>query len=359
LKRWVGEELSFEEAAAVSFGRLLSELWHAEYLDQLPPLLNRFERLASAYFVRRGSVTAFHGFCNAWSEGVLRSILLFAEEELDLRDHSQVPAPYALLAAGGLGRLEQTLEESDRYFLVWTGDEAAYFEPFAYRVVALMDQLGLVGRDGTGSVVNALWRGSLRDWSAGTEGCGALAEGMPKPELLSDLRCVGGDRATGEEAIRLARSHLQRCRNDRGFPEVATRSLAVPVGLGLFGGICVERLGERAGSFSLTQSGLSPLVSAVRVLSLQYGLEAAPTLDRLAALGGLGVLENDLVERLQGAYHLLAGRKIAKEIALEPPYLDPSQLSATEQQKLKESLESVRQLQRVIRRAQLRSGESG
>jgi CBS domain-containing protein len=352
LKQWVSEELAFEEAAAASFGRALSELWHAEYLDQLPPLLNNFERLSSAYFVRRGSVTAFHGFCNAWREGLLRRILLFAEEGLELNDHVHPPAPYALLAAGGLGRREQTLEEGSRFFLVWREDEDGYFGRFAYRVVALLDQLGLIGKPG-GSTVNALWRGSLEEWHS-VMALGEEVDGTRVwPEQLADLRRVGGDEAVGEQALVSAASLLERWPAGEEFGELTNRAVSVPVALGIFGGIRVERSGDLAGSFDVAETGLTPLVHAVRLLSVQHGLEPAPTLERLAALRAMGVVEAGLSQRLEYSYHLLAGLKIGREITLQQPLVYPSQLPVAEQQKLKEALESVRQLQRAIRRAQL------
>jgi CBS domain-containing protein len=357
LKQWIGDELAFEEAAAASLGRALSDLWRAEYLDQLPPLLNTFERLSSAYFVRRGSVTAFHGFCNAWREGLLRRILLFAEEELELHDHCHPPAPYALLATGSLGRREQTLEETDRFFLVWREDDSEYFQKFAYRVVALLDQLGLIAKDGPGSV-SALWRGSQKRWHA-LMAAGEESDGSPlRPELLSDLRHLSGDESVGNEALRSSASLLERCRDGAEFAQMAQRAVSEPVALGIFGGIRVERSGEQAGSFNVAQSGLTPLVYAVRLLSVQHGLAPAPTLDRLAALRTLGALDPGLVDRLEFSYHLLASLKIGKEITLQQPLVYPSQLSVMEQQKLKEALESVRQLQRVIRRAQLHDPET-
>jgi len=357
LKQWVGEELAFEEAASASFGRILSELWHTEYLDQLPPLLNKFERLVSAYFVRRGSVTAFHGFCTAWRDGLLKRILLFAEEGLEVSDQVHPPAPYALLAAGSLGRGEQSLEESERYFLIWREGEAGYFEQFAYRVLAILDQFGLVGKE-PGAVAKVLWRGSLQEWERYTS-AGGDQEGEPELwQYLADLRTVSGDEGVGKKANRIARRQLENCRIDVQLAKVAQECIVLPVALGMFGGIRVERGGEYAGCFNVQQYGLHPLISAARLLAVQHDLDPGPTLDRLAALRALGVLEEELAKRLEDAYHQLATLRIGKQIALEQPYIKPGSLSSVEQQKLKASLESVRQLQRTLRRALLLSSRT-
>jgi CBS domain-containing protein len=349
LKGWIAQELAFEEGASASFGRILSELWHAEYLDQLPPLLNRFERLVSAYFVRRGSVPAFHGFCSAWRDGVLRRILLFAEEGPELNDQGHAPGPYALLASGSTGRREQTLEETERYFLVWGGEDNAYFEPFAYRVMAILDHYGLIGKDGSSALSKALWRGNQADWAEYLEGEPRVSEQPARLEILADLRHLSGDEAIGHDAVHQARAQLERGRARGEHQDLARPVIEAPVALGLMGGIRVEKTGDHVGFCNPEKGGLEPLVSAVRFLSVQYSLEPGSTLDRLAALGVLGVFEGAQQEQLVMAYHQLAGMRVRREIALEPPYLDPAGLSEVEREKLKGALEAVRQLQKTVR----------
>jgi CBS domain-containing protein len=348
LRGWIAQELAFEEGASASFGRILSELWHAEYLDQLPPLLNRFERLVSAYFVRRGSVPAFHGFCSAWRDGVLRRILQFAEEGPELNDQGHAPAPYALLASGSTGRREQTLEETERYFLVWGSEESAYFEPFAYRVMAILDHYGLIGKDGPNALSKALWRGSQADW-AGYLASEAPASQQPdRLALLADLRHLSGNEGIGHAALLQARAHLE-CGALPEHQERARQIIEAPVALGLLGGIRVEKSGAHAGCCDPEKGGLDPLVSAVRLLATHYRMEPGSTLERLAALGAAGVFEGGQREQLEAAYHHLAGRKVRREIALESPYCDPAGLTEGEREKLKGALEAVRQLQRTVR----------
>ena len=351
LKLWVGEELSFEEAASASFGRILSELAHSEYLDQLPPLLNKFERLVCAYFVRRGSVSAFHGFCTAWRDAVLRRILLFAEEGLELNDPGYPPVPYALLVAGSLGRREQTLEERNRYFLIWSEGGSGYFDQFVYRVVAILEQCGLVPHIGPAEIGKVVWRGSLAQWESLPGAHGDPGEQAAHLDLLADLRHVHGDKGIGGHATRIGRTCLERCRQDPSFATLAACRVRTPAALGIFGGIRVEKSGEHAGSLNVAQSGLDPLVNAVRLLAMQHDLEPGPTLERLRALSFLRVLEEPFAQRVEAAYHLLAALKIGREIVLEKPYLNPAGLPTNERQKLKEALGTVRQLQRLVRRS--------
>ena len=349
LKHWVGEELAFEEAASASFGRIISELAHSEYLDQLPPLLNKFDRLVCAYFIRRGSVPSFHGFCNAWREGVLQRVLLFAEEGLELNDPGDPPVPYALLVAGRLGRREQTLDDENRYFLIWREGDSTYFDRFVYRIMAILEQCGLTGNVGPADIDRFLWRGSLADWERVTSSH-SDARNRACPDLLADLRQVCGDPDVGSEAERLGRLNLERYRSGAPFAALAGPRLAEPVALTILRGIRVEKSGEHVGSFNVARSGLDPLVHAVRLLALQQDLDPAPTLERLSALTQLRVLEEPFAKRLEGAYHLLAGLKIGREMVLEKPYINLASLPATQQQKLKEALRSVSQLQRHLRR---------
>ncbi|GFO58261.1 hypothetical protein GMST_05860 [Geomonas silvestris] len=349
LKSWIAEELAFEEGASASFGRVLSELWHAEYLDQLPPLLNRFERLVAAYYVRRGSVAALQGFCNAWRDGVLRRVLQFAEEGPELNDEGHAPAPFALLASGSLGRCEQTLEESDRCVLVWKSEETTgYFEPFAYRIIAILDQYGLIGKEGA-FLGKALWRGSLEKWEHYLSGEVQPPDQPNRLETVADLRVVCGDEAIGAAALKNARDFLARSRDGQELHDLAREVSEQPVALRMLGGLRVEKTGDHAGCLNPEKDGLQPLVGAVRLLAAQLDLETGPTLERIAALATLGVFTGGQAERFSAAYQVLAGFKVRREIALEQPYLSPAALAEGDRERLKEALESVRQLQRLLR----------
>lgn len=349
LKSWIAEELAFEEGASASFGRVLSELWHAEYLDQLPPLLNRFERLVAAYYVRRGSVAAFQGFCNAWRDGVSRRVLQFAEEGPELNDEGHAPAPFALLASGSLGRREQTLEESDRCILVWKSEETTgYFEPFAYRIIAILDQYGLIGKEGA-FLGKALWRGSLEKWEHYLAGEVQPPDQPNRLETVADLRVVCGDEAIGAAVVSHARAFLARSRDGQEMHDLAHEVSEQQVALRILGGLRVEKTGDHAGCLNPEKDGLQPLVGAVRLLAAQLGLETGPTLERIAALATLGVFTAAQAERFSAAYQVLAGFKVRREIALEQPYLRPAALAEGDRERLKEALESVRQVQRLLR----------
>ena len=84
-------------------------------------------------------------------------------------------------------------------------------------------------------------------------------------------------------------------------------------------------------------------------MAAQHNVDPGPTRDRLTALGSLGVLNEGQVERLTASYHLLAGLKVRREIALEHPYLNPASLAENDRKKFKSALEAVRDLQRVVR----------
>ncbi|UFS68865.1 DUF294 nucleotidyltransferase-like domain-containing protein [Geomonas sp. RF6] len=352
LKEWVAEEVTFEEGAAASLGRLLSELSFSQFVDQLPPLMNSFERLVSAYFVRRGSVSGFYSFCNVWRERLIRRTLLLAEEGLELNDLGRPPAPYALLASGMAGRREQTLEDASRYFLIWNGDPADYFNQFAYRILAILQQCSLIGRNAADFLGKVLWRGSYGDWECWVAGDDGIASDEPsrRLELLADLRFIAGDHGVGEQALRQAQATLERARGTEAYQSMAQRAIGADLALTIAGNVRLERSGVHAGCVDLTAHAMRPLVSLVRFLAVQHGLEAAPTAGRIEALEAIGALEEDLARALSDAHDLFGTLKIRKEIALQPPYVDPAELTPAEQQRLRAGLESVRRLQKATRR---------
>lgn len=353
LKESVTEELTFEEGAAASLGRLLSELSFSQYVDQLPPLLNSFDRLVSAYFVRRGSVSGFYGFCTVWRERLVHRTLLLAEEGLELNDLGRPPAPYALLASGILGRREQTLEDASRYFLVWQDDAGDYFHDFTYRLLAILQQCSLIGRSTSDFMGKVLWRGPLSRWEKWTTGGDdtAVDEPFRRLELVGDLRFIAGDKALGREVLMQGRSLLERARGNEWYEVMAQRAVSAEVALTLGGVLRLERGGEHDGCLKLTQQAIRPLVSLVRFLSVEHGLETAPTVERIRALGSLGVLDQEMVGLLCDAADLFEMLKIRKEIALQPPYLDPDEITPHERYRLRIGLDAVRRLQKATKRA--------
>ena len=139
------EELAFEEYVSARIADCMAELDRAEYADQLPDLLERFNRTATDHFARRGSVVALHELCTACYDVVMRKALELAAAGMELDSRESPAVPYCFLAGGNAGRMEQTLGDGAEYFLIHedpSGACSAYFEEFAYRFIAILKLCG-------------------------------------------------------------------------------------------------------------------------------------------------------------------------------------------------------------------------
>lgn len=351
------EELAAEERFAAEFARLARELQLAEYEDELPRLHDRFTRLAADYFRERGSVLALNSLCSGFRDELVRKVLQFAEQNTD-PDHAGADAgPYCWLVGGAAGREEQSLRVDADYFLVYRdagAGAARHFEKFSYRVMAALERCGLMKEGQRTGPVKKLWRGSGEEWQSWQEK-ELRREGELRTSILcrlADLRPLHGDGVLCTELAELTGERLRLGASAPSFRQLAKGVVGMPVALGMFGGFRVERSGVHRGCFDLEQAALVPLVMNVRVLTIASGLRVTGTVARIKGLLEEGRLDVALAERLLMAFHEF-GRHLARlEMAADRRnggmYLNPDDLAETDRQKVKDGMEAVVNLQKII-----------
>jgi CBS domain-containing protein len=372
-------ELAIEEGLAARVAEL-ELLASAGYENELADACRRFTLLAGDYFRQRRSVLAIHALCNGFRDQLLARAFALTEDLLLLDGHGRPPAPYALLATGAPGRLEQSLTGGNDYFLVHGGSGgcAGYFSRFAVHLMALLRECGLVIFVRHPLLGEHLWQGSLAEWQALVEQ--ELRRGEPKfrlhlpaipgltgppfgeppeleeytrmVELLCDLRPVCGDETLAATMLEHARTVLAREEATEGYRQLARKIAAMPVALGLFGWFRVARSGEHRGEFSLEEMALAPLVMTVRLCARQWRVGAPSTVARIKGLFAAGRIGVELADRLLLAYHEFAGHKIDMEIGQSLNggkfYFNPDELSATAAERFKDGLEAVVSLQKLF-----------
>ena len=381
-------EIAFEEKFATEFGGELEKLEHSTYEDEFTHLLPRFNQLAQDYFRERGSVVAVHSLCNAYRDGLVRRALQWAEDALELEEMRRPPAPYCCLASGSAGRLEQTFCVDPAFFLIYgeaEDDGPGYFGKLAYRIAAALGKIGMLPGTAGAEVMKALWRGGRKEWRTEIVGKLQLPERKGLAELLgrADLRLIHGDAALAEEMIHVVRSMLEfrhgdirdtatgaamasRTRAVISFPAPGLKGMGksiaeIPTGLDFFGRLKVEKSGRQRGKFNLEQYALAPLITNVRMLAIEYGLAETGTIARIKGLQNGGKLSVELTERVLRAYHEFTRLKIIRQIkggceTEQACYIKPEELSEDEDQRLRNGLEAVSDLEKI---AYLRFTEQG
>jgi CBS domain-containing protein len=148
---------------------------------------------------------------------------------------------------------------------------------------------------------------------------------------------------------------LRTIRNNRLFIRfMAKIALSNRPPLSLLKRFIVEKTGEHKNKIDLKMRGLTPVVDAARVLSLDLGIKTQNTFERLAAINREGVIDDSFHADLQEAYEFIVYLQISRHLdALakggEPDnFLDPATLNSLQRKMLKESFAVVRRLQEAI-----------
>ncbi len=128
------------------------------------------------------------------------------------------------------------------------------------------------------------------------------------------------------------------------------------VALGLFDHLKPDPLpGPNKGKINLKLTGLLPLVGAVRIMALRERIEATGTLDRLSGLHERGVLDDDEIDYLAGAYRHISALMLRQQLAdrragLAPGnHVPPDALSEREKDMLVDAFKAIRGLRSRLR----------
>jgi signal-transduction protein with cAMP-binding, CBS, and nucleotidyltransferase domain len=126
-------------------------------------------------------------------------------------------------------------------------------------------------------------------------------------------------------------------------------------GIGIMGGLKLERNGVGRGLFHLWDHGLLPLSSALSALALIKNSSSVTSCERILDLLMRRELDVDLAEKMLEAWHSLHELRLRHErssrfgtLPESSFFLDPDELTDIERQTLKTALASVAAIQRHI-----------
>jgi CBS domain-containing protein len=305
--------------------------------DALPGYGARVSEMASSLLAGGLDATVIAGFVARLNDALLSRILRWAEADL-----GPPPAPYAWIAFGSEGRMEQTLLTDQDNALVHEGGaaEAQYFGALAERANTDLESAGYPRCAGGYMARN--WQGPLAEWEARFNGW----VDKPKPQALLwaaiffDFRKVHGalDLAPLEAVI----ARTVKARVFLSCMAQAALEFRPPPSLFL-------RL--QGGQIDLKLQGISPIVFLARPYALEVGSTARNTLERFDAAVAGGLMSADMRATLREAYRFLLGLRLREQLRMisegELPVntVALSELSSIERSRLKDSLRHVRDWQ--------------
>jgi CBS domain-containing protein len=268
-------------------------------------------------------------------------LIELAEDEL-----GPPPCPYAWIALGSGGRMEQSLYTDQDHAIVYAEGEKAgtYFAAIATRVIDGHASAG-VRRCPGGYMADRWhqslpsWRSLFRQWLEHPE-----PQALVEAEVFLDFRRVRGELSL-EPLDAVLRRSAGASRFLVGMARAAVR-FGVPQRL-------VGPIRLRHGEVDLKRAGLSATVLLARLYALMAGSLARSTPDRLAGAASAGVLSHRAAANLVEAHRFLTELRLAAQLRQVAAGQAPTNrilledLTADERRQLRHSLRAVREVQRV------------
>lgn len=229
-------------------------------------------------------------------------LIEFAQAEL-----GPPPCPYAWIALGSGGRMEQSLYTDQDHALVHDGGEAAapYFATLGARVVDGLARAGL--RRCPGGYMADRWHLSLPAWRE------LFREWIQRPdpralveaEVFLDFRRVHG----GLSLEPLAAAQRLSAGSPRFLVGMARAAVRFPPPWRLVGPVR-----HHHGEVDIKRAGLAAVVLVARLYALTAGSLARSTPERLAAAATAGVLSRHGATELTEAHRLLSELRLAAQL---------------------------------------------
>lgn len=340
--------------------RLLSQVESAD-VHELKQIHDNLNSIEIDRFLLTYSVSALHSNCTHYRDVIASRTMQLVAEEMTAAGRTQPDIPYALLSMGSDGREEQTLITDQDYLIVYDdgGGEAAdsYFHDFSALLVDRLEEAGFKKCTGNIMPTNPTWRGSYLQWrkrllSIMRYEFEDYAKNMMDLIVLSDARHVAGNRELAEKLANTIRTMEQDYFQVLwGMAKAATE---MKLALGFLKRIWTESSGEHKGEFNLKLLAWAPLVMNVRILSINQGIPATNTVQRISLLEKEGSFSATVSRELRAAYQILTKHrillqiKVIKGIQNDAHYLNPYQLPTEEREKIRTALIKIEELQKII-----------
>jgi len=297
------------------------------------------------------------------NDHLTQKIIFLAEEDMLREGLGRPPVPYAWIALGSEGRREQTLRTDQDNAIVFADgprereeEVQRFFLDLAGRVVSGLERCGFPRCKGGIMAVNPkwcqpyrVWKDYFRHWIVDFD---YPAEEVLQTMIFFDFRPIYGQYAFVGGLLEFITDCLSQ--RESFVKDMAETAVLHQTPLGFFKRLVVEKSGEHKNQLNLKTNGLTPLVDAVRTLSLDQKVFETNTLDRISALVEKGVLSQTEADDLRDAFNVLMLVRVRHHVSVinrggDPDnYVNPEDLSIIQRTMLKEAFKTIDRIQRML-----------
>ena len=323
--------------------------------EQLKTLVEEYYGQAYAFFKGNRSAPSFFQLSDEFLAALSASLVCHARGEMG--DSASGLPPLALIALGFCTCHEFTPFWRLQLVLVH-GDIQPDREPLVtsfYRTLHEAFETVGIRLDSRVTPLDPEWRGSMADWKQRLLQGLEYGSGMAGGEIikLAEQQALYSEDGLADEFRGHCMELLGRSRSSLGF--MVARVAELSNGIGLMGGMKVEKKGAQRGLFSMLDHALLPLAAAVSTLALIKGDGAGATPRSIRELLNRGAIDVEMAERLLEAWHLFSEMRLLREAGLQPAwndqavfFIDLETLDEAELEHFKSCLETVGQFQRHV-----------
>jgi CBS domain-containing protein len=271
--------------------------------DSLPGYGRKVAEMASVLLAGGLDATVIAGFVARLNDALVHRILGWAEAEL-----GAPPAPYAWLAFGSEGRMEQTLLTDQDNALVYAdeGDGARdWFRRLAEQVNGDLVAAGFP--ECPGGYMAKRWHGTLSEWTERFRGWidAPAPKALLEASIFFDFRRVAG--TLGLEPLEAALADSVHAPVFLRFLAKTSMEFRPPPMLLL-------RLRGESSIVDLKMHGISPIVFLARCYGLESGAGVRGTLDRIENAAHAHLVDEEVWTRVAEAYRFLIGLRLRLQL---------------------------------------------
>lgn len=300
-------------------------------------------------------------------DAVMSRACELCQQELMEEGHGSPPAPYTFVVFGSAGRSEQTLwSDQDNGLIIGDSDcddaqREVYFSEFASRLLNILEIAGYPPCPGNVMLSNPLWRKTVDSWEKQLQYWRSELgwEQVRYLMIAADMRFIYGDKLLFQ-SLRNKMNHIIVLATDQEQDlnkAVLRNTIRHKAGLNALGQVITEQSGEHAGDFDMKYGLYLPIVNAVRYLSIEYGIVASSTQERIEKLFQLDAVQPRWLESCQQSFQTaLRFRSMAASLDEDglltgTNYLPDTLIRQKEiRRELREALSTVKLMYRTLQR---------
>jgi CBS domain-containing protein len=306
--------------------------------DRLPGYARTVAEMTASLVAGGLDVLVVAGLVGRLNDALVRRLLRWAEADL-----GPAPAPWAWLALGSEGRMEQTLPTDQDNALVYADEGAAHREWFAALAALVNEDLLTAGFPRCpGGYMASGWHGTLSEWERRFAGWSdaPMPQALVDAAIFFDFRRVAGTLDLAPLEARL----LAAAKKPTFLRFLAKAALAFrPPSF-------VIRLRDST-PVDLKRQAIAPVVLLSRCYGLEAGSPARGTCDRLEAAARAGLLEEGAAATVAEAYRFVVGLRLRAQLEAvaaggsASDEIPLESLAAVQRSRLKDSLRAIRSWQ--------------